>query len=67
LPLVKNIDEVIEYINSEPKIKGINVSRHIWYTFSGVADLSLIERIKKPIRINTVINKHFTHHSRSFV
>lgn len=60
LPLVKNIDEVIEYINSEPKIKGINVSRHIGYTFSGVADLSLIERIKKPIRINTVINKHFT-------
>lgn len=60
LPLVKNIDEVIEYINSEPKIKGINVSRHIGYTFSGVADLSLIECIKKPIRINTVINKHFT-------
>ena len=60
LPLVKNIDEVIEYINSEPKIRGINISRHIGYTFSGVADLSLIERIKKPIRINTVINKHFT-------
>ena len=60
LPLVKNIDDVIEYINSEPKISGINVSRHIGYTFSGVADLDLIERIKKPIRINTVINKHFT-------
>lgn len=60
LPLVKNIHEVIEYINSEPKIKGVNVSRHIGYTFSGVADLSLIDKIKKPIRINTVINKHFT-------
>jgi len=60
LPLVKNIHEVIEYINSEPKIKGVNVSRHIGYTFSGVADLSLIGKIKKPIRINTVINKHFT-------
>lgn len=60
LPLVKNIDEIIDYINSEPKIHGINISRHIGHEFSGVADLKLIDRIEKPIRINTVINKNFS-------
>ena len=59
LPLVKNIEEVINFINNEPKIHGINISRHIGHEFSGVADLELIGKIKKPIRINTVINKKF--------
>ena len=60
LPLVKNIDDVIDYINSEPKIYGINISRHIGYEFSGVASLELINKINKPIRVNTVISKNFT-------
>jgi len=60
LPLVKNIEEVIDYINSEKKIQGINISRHIGHEFSGVAGLYLIEKINKPIRINTVINKNFS-------
>ena len=60
LPMAKNINEVIEYINTEEKIRGINVSRHIGFTFKGVADIDLINRINKPIRVNTVINKNFT-------
>ena len=60
LPLVKNIEEVIDYINSENKIQGINISRHIGHEFSGVAGLELINKIKKPIRVNTVINKNFS-------
>ena len=59
LPLVKNIEDVIEFINNEPKIQGINISRHIGHTFYGVADIDLIGKIKKPIRINTVINSNF--------
>ena len=60
LPLVDNIEEVIDYINSEKKIQGINISRHIGHEFSGVAGLELINKIKKPIRVNTVINKNFS-------
>jgi organic radical activating enzyme len=58
-PLVENIEEVIDFINNEPKIHGINISRHIGHEFSGVANIDLIGKIKKPIRINTVINKNF--------
>lgn len=60
LPLVDNIEEVIDYINSEKKIQGINISRHIGHEFSGVAGLELINKIKKHIRVNTVINKNFS-------
>lgn len=60
LPMVKNIDEVIDFINSEKKIQGINISRHIGFNFKGVADVDIINRIEKPIRINTVINKNFS-------
>ena len=60
LPLTDNIDEVIEYINTCNKIQGINISRHIGFDFKGVADIDVINKIKKPIRINTVINKLFS-------
>lgn len=60
LPIVDNIDEVIDYINTCNKIHGINISRHIGFDFKGVADISIIDKIKKPIRINTVINKNFS-------
>jgi hypothetical protein len=58
--MVENIDEVIDYINTCDKIHGINVSRHIGFNFKGVADINTISRIKKPIRVNTVINKNFS-------
>lgn len=60
LPLTENINDVIDYINSEKKIQGVNISRHIGFDFKGVADIDIINRIKKPIRINTVINKNFS-------
>lgn len=53
-----DIDEIIDYINNEEKIKGINISRHIGFNFTGVADLNMIDRIEKPIRINTVMPKN---------
>jgi hypothetical protein len=56
LPKMDNIDEVINYINSEPKICGINISRHINYRFdSPTSTDDKIDLIHKPIRINTVI------------
>lgn len=55
LPLFDNIDEVIDYINTEDKIHGINISRHMSFNFKNVADISVIDRIKKPVRINSVI------------
>ncbi|MBR6516388.1 MAG: radical SAM protein [Bacilli bacterium] len=56
LPMMDNIDEVIEYINSEPKIGGVNISRHLNYRFdSPTSTDDKIDLINKPIRINTVI------------
>lgn len=60
LPLRDNIDDVIDFINNEEKVRGINISRHIGFNFSGVADISIIDRIEKPVRINTVINNNFS-------
>lgn len=58
LPKLENIDEIIEYINNEPKIGGINISRHLNYRFdSPVSTDDKITLINKPIRINTVIPK----------
>ena len=58
LPKMDNIDEVIEYINNEPKIGGINISRHLNYQFdSPISTDDKLKSIKKPIRINTVLPK----------
>lgn len=59
LPIQDNLNEIIDYINSEDKIAGINISRHIGYNFKNVADKDIIDKIKKPIRINTVITDKF--------
>lgn len=68
LPLSDNIDDIIDFINGTDKIRGINISRHIGFDFKGVADINIIDRINKPIRINTVINKNFSfEHFKSFV
>lgn len=59
LPLITNLDECIDYINSEDKIRGINISRHIGFTHSvKVAGLEQINKIKKPIRINSIVREN---------
>lgn len=61
LPLVDNIDEIIEYINNEPKIIDVTISRHIDYEFNvKVGSIDYIKKINKPISINTVITEGFT-------
>lgn len=56
LPAYKHIDEAIEYINSEPKIGGINISRHLNYRFDGPTSTDdKLEKIQKNIRINTIL------------
>lgn len=59
LPKFDNLNKIIYYINNEPKIKGINISRHIGFKFPNGAELEDIDLIQKPIRINTVINPLF--------
>ena len=59
LPLVHNIDECIEYINKENKIKSISISRHIDYNHNvGVCDIDKIDYIGKYVRINTVVDEN---------
>ena len=59
LPLVDNIDECIDYINNEYKIKGINISRHI-NTLHNVktCGIDVINKIKKYIRINCIVKEN---------
>ena len=58
LPIVDNLQECIEYINEEPKIEGINISRHI-NTIHNVktADLDTINMIEKYVRINCIVTE----------
>lgn len=56
LPRVKNIYDVIKFINETDKIKGINISRHIGVKHDvAVYGTDIIEMINKPIRINCLI------------
>lgn len=57
------LEAAINLINEERKIGGINVSRHIGFEFKNVASIEQLDRIKKPIRINTVITQQFTYES----
>lgn len=58
LPLVNNIHECIEYINSEEKIHGINISRHINTIHSvKTAGVAIIDKIQKYVRINCIIDE----------
>ena len=58
LPIVDNIDEVIEYINNEDKIKGVNISRHIGTIHSvKTAGIDYINKITKYVRINCIVNE----------
>lgn len=62
LPKVKNIYEVIKFINETNVIKGINISRHIGYTHDVVTyGTDVIEMITKPVRINCLVtDKNFS-------
>lgn len=56
LPKVKNIYDVIKFINETDKIKGINISRHIGVKHDvAVYGTDIIEMINKPVRINCLI------------
>ena len=59
LPNIPNLEECIEYLNSEDKIHGINISRHLGFTHSvKVAGLEQIKKITKPVRINSIIEEN---------
>lgn len=60
-PVMDNRDEVIEYINGNKKIGGLNVSRHMHQKFvEDVEDISEIaESIEKIIKLNVVLSKEF--------
>lgn len=61
LPRVDNIDDCIEFINTTPIIKGVNISRHIGNTYSvETCDKNKIDAIKKPKRINCLIKPEYT-------
>lgn len=56
LPLTPNIDKCIEYINSEPKIQGVNISRHISTTHNvKTAGMEYIDKIGTYVRINCIV------------
>jgi hypothetical protein len=58
LPIVENINDVIDYINTEDKIKGVNISRHIGTTHNvKTAGLEYINKIQKYVRINCIVTE----------
>lgn len=60
LPMLKNIDEIIEYINTENKIRGINISRHIEINYNvTISNKEIIDKIKKDVRINCLIKESY--------
>lgn len=60
LPITPFIDETIDFINNCDVIEGISVSRHIGFNFHNVASGEILSKIKKNVRINTVITHNFT-------
>lgn len=60
LPNIPQIDETIEYINSEEKIWGVNISRHIGSNYDiKVCGKDRIDAIKKHKRINCLIKPEY--------
>ena len=58
LPKQEDIFDVITYINQTPIIHGINISRHFGMTYDvPVYGAEFIDLIKKPVRINCVVNE----------
>jgi organic radical activating enzyme len=59
LPNVPHIEEAIEYINTKKRIEGVNISRHISHKHEvQVCGVDMIERIKKPVRINCLVTEN---------
>lgn len=58
LPL-DTFEDSLNVINDYSCIKGINVSRHLGFDFKNVVSIADLDRIIKPVRINTVINEYF--------
>ena len=60
----KNFEAFCELVNNHPQIKGINVSRHTadytsdLDTLHGIVPDTAFRKIKKPIRINCVVDSH---------
>lgn len=54
LPAVADIDEVTEYINGNVRLRDITISRQISEPLKNVAGVEVINRIRKPVRINVV-------------
>lgn len=60
LPNFSDIDECIDYINNEPKILGVNISRHIGINYDpSVCGWNKILEIKKYKRINCLIKPEY--------
>lgn len=58
----ENREEFIDLVNSEPKIAGINISRHMKSVISMTQDWldddrEVMDRIEKPVRVNCIISK----------
>lgn len=60
----KNFEAFVDLVNNHPQIKGINVSRHTadytsdLDTLHGIVPDTAFRKIKKPIRINCVVDSH---------
>lgn len=60
--ITENLKEFVFYVNTNPRIKGINISRHTpkieldRKIMRNIADDDAILMIRKPVRINCVIN-----------
>lgn len=67
-PNVKNIDEIIEYINNEPKILGVNISRHIGIEYPvnvcGIEKINMLNN-DKSVRINSILTKEHLKNEQS--
>lgn len=56
LPKVNNIDEIIDFVNKEDKIGGINISRHLNFIHQkSTEDIDVMNKISKYVRVNTII------------
>lgn len=60
LPINDDIDDVIKFINTNDKITGLNISRHMHQQFyEDILGVQDFHRITKPIKVNIVLSKKF--------
>ena len=69
----RNFDEFVALVNSNPQIKGINISRHATTyeedckTLHGIAPDEWLSKFEKPVRINCVIKDRKNSFFRSVI